>query len=264
MDDLRSKADEPVPSGRDLPDPPWRAPLRGQTTPRTPLTRDAIIDAALRVLEREGMDGLSMRKVGEELGTGAASLYWHVRNKDELFQLLFERVTGEVELPEPDPARWQDQLKELGRAMLNVMREHRDVARISLGRIPSGPTLARFVEWMFALLQPVGIPDRVIAFLGDFVSLYIGALAFEESLGLISPTGEDLPPEEIMRMLREYTLSLPADRFPRTHAAVDVIFGGTPDERFEFALDLVVRGLETYARSGPAGGVALSAGNGTA
>lgn len=228
----------------DLPEPPWRL---APPAPRTPLTRDAIVDAALRVLDRDGMDGLSMRKVGEELGTGAASLYWHVRNKDELFQLVFERVTEQLELPEPDPARWREQLKDLGHQMLAHMRRHRDVARISLGRIPAGPIIARFSEWLLALLQPVGIPDRVIAYVGDFMGLYLGAYAFEESLGLISPTGEDMDPREVVRMLREYTLSLPAERFPRTHAAVDVIFGGTPEERFDFALDLVIRGLETYA-----------------
>ncbi|HEX6580454.1 MAG TPA: TetR/AcrR family transcriptional regulator [Actinomycetota bacterium] len=229
-----------------LPEPPWRSG-RARTAPRLPLTRDAIVEAALTVLEREGMEGLSMRKVGEELGTGAASLYWHVRNKEELLQLLFERVTEEIDLPEPDPSRWQEQCKELARQMLDVMRRHRDVARISLGRIPSGPSVARFSEWLFELLQPVGIPDRVIAYLGDLMGLYIGAYAFEESLGLVSPTGEEMPPEEIIRMLRDYMLSLPADRFPRTLAAIDIMFDGTTHERFEFALDLIVRGLETHA-----------------
>jgi hypothetical protein len=66
-------------------------------------------------------------------------------------------------------------------------------------------------------------------------------------LGLVSPTGEEVPPEEIIRMLQEYMLSLPADRFPRTLAAIDIMFDGRTAERFEFALDLIVRGLETYA-----------------
>jgi AcrR family transcriptional regulator len=234
---------DPLP---EIPELPWRTPTK-TAQPRVPLTREAVIDAAIRVLDRDGMDGLSMRHVGEELGTGAASLYWHVRNKEHLLQLVFERVTEEIELPEPDPSRWREQLTELGHQMLDVMRRHRDVARISLGRIPAGPTLARLTEWMFALLQPVGIPDRVIAYLGDFMGLYLGAYGFEESLGVISPTGEEMAPEEIVGMLHEYTRSLPEDRFPRTRAAADVLFSGTPSERFEFALDLVVRGLETYA-----------------
>ena len=94
------------------------------------------------------------------------------------------------------------------------MRRHRDVARISLGRIPAGPTLARYSEWLFELLQPVGIPDQVIAYLGDLMGLYIGAFAFEESLGIASPTGEDLPPDQIVQMFRDYVASLPDDRFP--------------------------------------------------
>jgi AcrR family transcriptional regulator len=228
-----------------VPEPPWR--LRSHQPQKAPITRQAIIDAALAVLDREGMDGLSMRRVGEELGTGAASLYWHVRNKEELLQLLFERVTDEIELPDPDPATWQEQLRELAWQLLAVMRRHRDVGQISLGRIPSGSTMARMTEWMFELLQPVGIPDRVIAYLGDVVGLYIGAFAFEESLGLASPTGEELSPNQIVEMLRGYVASLPDERFPRTKANADLLFSGAPDERFGFAIDLLLRGLETYA-----------------
>jgi AcrR family transcriptional regulator len=235
-----------VPSQAAVPEPPWRAHAEAQA-PKAPLTREAIIEAALRVLDRDGMDGLSMRRVGEELGTGAASLYWHVRNKEELLQLLFERVTQEIVLPEPDPARWQEQLRELARLMRGVMTRHRDIARISLGRIPSGPTIALLTEWLFTLLRPVGIPDKAIAYLGDVAGLYVGAYAFEESLGLASPTGEELAPEEIVQMFKSYVLSLPEDRFSQTRGAVDLLFSGDPDDRFEFGIDLIIRGLESLA-----------------
>src|SRR6266851_4269817 len=194
--------------GDPIPEPSWRTNARARAKPRIPLTRDAIVEAALRVLDREGVDGLSMHRVAKELGTGAGSLYWHVRNKGELLQLLSERLLAEMELPDPDPTHWQDQLKDLGRQMRALSRRHRDGARITLGRLPSGPTLARFAEWLFELLTPVGIPDRVIAYLGDMVGLYVGAYAFEESLGVASPTGEDLPPEQIVAMFVDYLLSL--------------------------------------------------------
>ncbi len=252
MDDAQGSADaKPAPEragAEDVPEPPWR--LRERAAPRIPLTRDAIIEAAMRILDSDGLEGLSMRRVAEELGTGAGSLYWHVRNKEELLQLLFERATGEMELPEPDPSRWQEQLKEVGRQMRAVMNRHRDIARVSLGRIPSGPTVALFTEWLFELLRPAGIPDRVIAYLGDLAGLYVGAYAFEESLGLASPTGEDLPPEQILQMFRGYVESLPEDRFPHTRGAVDLLFGGDQDERFEFGLEVIVRGMETYAHRG--------------
>ena len=232
---------------RDVPEPAWRTSPSGR--PRTPLTREAIIAAALRVLDRDGVDALSMRRVGEELGTGAASLYWHVRNKGELLQLVFEHVTDEVVLPAPDPTRWQEQLRDLAFDTRANLERHRDVARVSLGRIPAGPTLARMTEWLFELLRPVGIPDRVIAYFGDLWGLYVGAYAFEESLGLASPTGEDLPPDQIVAMLREYLESLPEERFPRTRASIDLLFGGDADERFAFGVEVIIRGIETYASS---------------
>ena len=233
-----------------LPEPPWRTARR--SAGRVPLTREAIVEAALRVIDAEGMDGLSMRRVGEELGTGAASIYWHVRNKDQLLQLVFERVIEEVQLPDPDPSRWQEQLSDLADQMRAILTSHRDVARLSLGRVPAGPALAVLTEWLFTLLKPAGIPDQVIAFLGDLFGLYVGAFAFEESLGTASFTGGDLSPEQFFTLLRDYVLSLPPDLFPHTQGAVNMIFGGGPDVRFVFGVDLMLRGLATYA-SKPAG-----------
>jgi AcrR family transcriptional regulator len=240
---------EPDSRVQGVPEPPWH---RVAPPPRVPITREAIVEAALVVLDREGMDGLSMRRVAEELGTGAASLYWHVRNKEELFQLVFDRVIREIVLPEPDPDHWKDQLRELGQQIRRVLSKHRDVARISMGRMPAAPQIAILSEWLFMLLQPVGIPDRAIAYVGDFAGLYVGAYCFEESLGYSSPTGEDLPPEQIVQMMRDYMVSLPADRFPRTIAAVDLLLEFNPEERFEFGLDLLIAGLEKYAEDASA------------
>ena len=88
----------------------------------------------------------------------------------------------------------------------------------------------------------------MISYALDFGSLYIGAYAYEESLGVASPTGEELPPEQIAAMYSDYFASLPAERFPRVRAAADQIFGGAPGERFRFGIDLMIRGLQSYAR----------------
>lgn len=229
----------------EIPEPPWRASRKAGS--RTPLTREAIVDAALRVLDAEGVDGLSMRRVGEELGAGAASIYWHVRNKDELLQLVFERVIAEIELPVPDPSRWQEQLGLLMVQMRAILNGHRDVARLSLGRVPTGPGLAVFTEWLFTLLEPVGIPDRVIAYLGDLFGLYAGSFAFEESLGSQTVTGPDLSPEEFFTMLKNYIAELPEDRFPHTRRTVDLIFSNDREDRYLFGVDLMIRGLASYA-----------------
>src|SRR5260370_7867851 len=198
----------------DVPEPPWRTAPKPSA--RTPLTREAIVEAALRVLDADGIDGLSMRRVGEELGTGAASIYWPVRSREQLLHLVFERVTEEAKLPEPDPSRWQEQLRAFAHRMREVLNNHRDVARLSIGRIPAGPTLAVYSEWLFALLKPVGIPDQVIAYLGDLFGLYVGAYAFEESLGTSSFTGGGPPPEPFFGLRRAYLLSPPDNPIPPT------------------------------------------------
>jgi AcrR family transcriptional regulator len=230
-----------------VPDPPWLRARRPRAARRAPLSRDAIVDAALRLVDRDGIDGASMRRVAEELGTSPSSLYWHVRNRHQLLQLVFDRVAAEVELPPPDPARWQEQLKEVGREMRRVLTSHRDIARVTIGAIPVGGNVLRISEWLHALLRGAGLPDRVVGLVGDMLGLFVGAFAYEESLGLASPTGEDLPPHEILAMLGEYWASLPPEQFPHTLALLPVLFEGGPDERFEFMMDVIIRGLESLA-----------------
>lgn len=233
--------------GTPVPEPPWLRPPKRRGPARTPLSREAIVEAALRVLDRKGLDGVSMRRVAEELDNTAGALYWHVRNKEELLGLVFDRVAGEIALPPPDPARWQEQFKEVAREARRVMLRHRDIARFSLGRIPLGPNVLRITEWMLSLLRAAGVPDRAAAYVGDLFGLYVGAHAFEETLGIPSPTGEPLSPDEVLAMMRRYLASLPPADFPNTVELVDELMSGGADERFEFGLDVIVRGLAAQA-----------------
>jgi AcrR family transcriptional regulator len=231
-----------------IPEPPWQAGAR-QRPARAPLSREAIVDAALRLMDREGAAGLSMRRVADELGTGPASLYWHVANKDALIDLLIDRVAGEVPLPEPDPDRWQEQLRDWLVGVRRVFDRHPGVAALTLGRIPTGPNVLRWAEWTLALLRGAGIPDRIAAFAGDLFGLYLGATGYEAALPpMTSATGEPLTPDEMTATVRDYFASLPADQFPNVLATLDDLFGGGPDERFELGLDVILRGLASYAR----------------
>ncbi len=229
----------------EVPEPPWTAKRR-ERGGRAPLTREAIVEAALRVLDREGPDGLSMRRVAEELGTGAATLYWHVANKDQLIELVVDRVTGEIAAPEPDPAHWREQVTEWMVSAREALKRHPGVGALTMGRIPIGPNTVRWVEWLLAVLRGAGMPDRIAAYAGDLGGLYLGAYALEDALGPQSPTGEDLPAEEVVALIRGYLESLPPERFPNIHATLDELFRGGPDERFRLGLEIIVRGLASY------------------
>jgi len=234
-----------------LPPPPWRKPRRPRPATREPLTADKIVDAALRVLDAEGLDAVSMRRVAEELKTGAASLYAHVANKEELLELIRERVLGEVRLPEPDPARWREQLRELAFEIQRAHAQHRDIARLSLGTIPVSYHAIRIGETMLAIMLAGGVPAKMAALAADRIALYIAADSFEGAL-IVARYGPSSPEasERFTKHLGEihdYYRALPPATFPHLTAHVDDLRRADSDERFAFGLDMLIRSLETYA-----------------
>jgi AcrR family transcriptional regulator len=218
------------------PDPPWWRKRPEPSRERKPLTRDAIVDAALVLLERDGMDGLSMRKLAQELGAGAASLYWHVGDKEELLSLLLDRIVGESKIPDPDPEHWQDQVREMARAARLQFKSRRDAARLSMGRIPTGPNSLPVMERNLAVMAAAALPPRIIAYAADLFALYVGAFAYEESLGSTDPA-----------QFAEYLRSLPPEDFPVITGLADDLTAGGADERFEFGVEVLIAGLEALA-----------------
>jgi AcrR family transcriptional regulator len=241
----KTTADKP-----DLPVPSWK-PTRRPPTPRPQLTRELIVETALRLLDADGLDGVSMRRVADELGTGPASLYAHVANKEELLDLLHDRVLADIELPEPDPARWREQLREVGLRLYRAYGEHGDIAVVSLANVPTGPNALRLSEWMLALTMAGGVPPRVAAMTLDRLSLYIGADAYEGSLFRKRQLASGLTKEQFFDHfaggLRNFFANLPADRFPLLVEHVDKFVDGSGDERFEFGLDMIIRSLASHA-----------------
>jgi TetR/AcrR family tetracycline transcriptional repressor len=220
---------------------------------RLPLDRDRVVRVALELLDEVGLPGLSMRRLADRLGVKAASVYWHVRDKEELLDLVFDRVIGEVEVPEPDLLRWREQVWDVARRMRRVTNSHRDVARIQLGRFPIGPNALAFSEGLLAILRAGGLPHRASAYFAALLPLYVSAFSLEEASGLRSLGGAKASPEEVLEEIRGYFASLPAERFPNLSARAGDITGGEPDDRFEFGLGLLLDGLERRLdNNGPA------------
>jgi AcrR family transcriptional regulator len=226
-------------------EPPWWRTPKRRDRARAPLSREAIVVAAVRILDREGLDAVTIRRLGEELGSGSATLYWHITGKDELFELVYDRIMGEVELPEPDPSRWQEQLKELGREAFRVMRAHNDAVRLSIGRVPVGPNMLRIIEWSLGLMRAGGVPDHVAAYFGDLFGRYLDASVLEETMSAL-PGDPASSVEARIGMLHDYFAGLPADQFPNIIAMSGAMVRGDADERFELGLEILMRGLEAY------------------
>jgi len=131
--------------------------------PRERLSRERIVDVALAQMKESGYDAVSMRSIAKELGTGPASLYAHVANKDELDQLVIDRIATLVEVPEPDPERWVDQVKDVMRANLAAYRAHPGSAQAALAIIPTAEGGLRAAEGIMQLLLAGGVPPQAAA-----------------------------------------------------------------------------------------------------
>lgn len=226
----------------EMPDPPWRT-ARTRTAKR-PLSQELILDAAMKILAAEGLGAVSMRRIAQALNTGAASLYAHVRDKEELYELIFDRVLGDVELPKPDPKRWREQLKEVLSRQVRVMIEHPGVAKVVMETlIPIGPNALRQGEAMLAILRAGGLSARAAAFAFDALGLYAKAYALEVSRW----RSGDFDPEKLAergRLIAEYMAALPPDAFPNMLEVGPLFSEETAWERFEFAVDAFIAGLK--------------------
>jgi AcrR family transcriptional regulator len=249
-----------VSSDDSFPVPPWSAAKRAASAApaappaKAPLTRDAIVDAALELLDADGLDGVSMRRVAQKLDTGPASLYQHVGNKDELLELVLDRVTAAVEVPPPGAGAdgWQEPLKELMRRQRRVLGEHQDLAYIMLGRVPTGPNTLAGAEGMLRILHEGGISDRLAAQAVDMLALFVASVTYEDALRrkLIGTVEEA---DVYVQQVASYLRALPGDRFPRLNALATILTtfdaDGEDEESagFEFSLDVIVRGIAARA-----------------
>ena len=232
----------------------WRRRLDPTAKPRRePITVDRIVDAAFRVMATEGYAAVSMRRVAQELGTGPASLYAHVDNKEELDALLVDRMAAGITLPEPDPEHWQQQVIQLGRDLRAAMAEHPGIARAVMARVPVGNEALRTSEGMLAILLAGGVHEQVAAWACDLLPLYVTAVAFEESIWA-GQGGEESPgttDQEFVEQLRRYFETLPPERFPHLVASAVALTTGGGDERFEFGMRVIVSGLQAVSDSWP-------------
>lgn len=246
-------ADTPAP-----PPSPWdrKRPARAQATPvRAPLSRERVVEAAFTVLDRQGLDGLSMRQVAAELGVTVSALYAHVSSKDDLLELMYTRLFDGYERPEPDPERWREQVRDYARSWRTRLLSHRDMARISMGHVPFTAELLPHVEALLGIFRTAGLPDRIAAEAGDLISTYIDGFVLEEGMwqdraaaqhagggsSLARPDWREMADE-----MQNYFASLPPGEFPHLVALAGLMVTDSSDQRFDIGLEIILRGLASY------------------
>ncbi|GAA0927097.1 hypothetical protein GCM10009554_07800 [Kribbella koreensis] len=143
---------------------------------RETLSRAQIVHAAITLLDAEGLQGLSMRKLAARLDSGATSLYWHVQTKDDLIELVIDEVYGEVDLPEPELAGWRPGAILFAHSLRAAIMHHTWLPEVVYTRPSLGPKAMSLGERGRVLFGAAGFADREIDYaMGAVMSYVIGA-----------------------------------------------------------------------------------------
>lgn len=246
---------EPAPGEEGFPFPPWRRPAREAPKLRNMLSRDRIVEVALQIIDAEGTEAVSMRRIATELDTGAASLYAYVSGKDEVLALAHDEVISGIDVPAMEGNDWQGMVRDWARQAYRIYAAHQDIARLSFAEIPTGPKALDIVEQLLTGMLDGGVPPQLAAWLIDRVALYVGADAFEgwvfaRKFAPTDPADKRSPEERGESWfvdLAGYFASLPADRYPTMTGNVETMMTGGGEARFEFGLETMIQGVAAMA-----------------
>jgi AcrR family transcriptional regulator len=207
------------------------------------LDQRQIVQAALDLLDEAGFDGLTMRSLAQKLGVKAASLYWHVHDKQELLGLLAEEICAPMREPER-ALPWLDQLEAFANEYRRVLLAHRDGARVLAGSgAPSGPNRLRLTEIILHTLLDTGFSHKDAAFAGFLMNDYVTTFVLEETRDASDETASTT--NDSLAGVRNWIEGLPPNDYPSVVALADYLTESNADERFKFGLEILRKGLET-------------------
>ncbi len=209
---------------------------------KAPLGREVIVSAALDLLTRDGLAGLSLRKVAAELDTGAASLYVYVANLGELQSLVLDHALADVALPARPSAGWRERLKDLLGTYYGVLCARPGLAQLAMTTLPVGANALRMTDLLLGLLLEGDMPGSTAAWAVDLLTLYVTAVAAEHTM-----RGSH---EEALKRAERTMSAVAAADYPHIYAVRDSLFSGDRG-RIDWALDVLLTGLMAHAPPSP-------------
>ena len=220
----------------------WMDTEAGAKPSREPLSRARIVEAALRVLDREGADGLSMRTVAQELDTAATSLYRHVHNKGELLDLALDSMMGEVLLP-PADTDWRAAMHSIATNLRKVLMSHRDAAMLHGERMAIGPNALARMEYMCSKLIASGFSEEQAAAAAATVINYTVGSVLGEAMPTAALQASGYTWQQFAEEMSRRVDALPLDRFPTVRRMLPMLLGHHHDQPFEYGLEALLDGL---------------------
>ena len=224
----------------------WLKPERPDRGSASPLGRTQIVRAAIALIDEEGVDALSMRKLAGRMGVGVMSLYWHVERKDDLLELIGDEIFGEMALPDAPTGDWRADLSLVAHETRKVFSSHPWLLQ-TIGTLPHfGPNFLRHAEFSFGSLTMTDIDPTLMAAIVSTVDSYV----FGSLLSRFAETRSDVShTQPIDQVLEQFQATLSRGQYPAlqqmmSHFESWIDDDETADRNFQFGLDCLLDGIE--------------------
>jgi len=232
----------------------WLRPARSR--PGQPaLSRDQIVRAALELLDAEGTEGLSMRRLAAKLGSGATSIYWYVANKDELLDLVLDEVMGEVRPSAPAGGDWRDEARALVHELRDTILRHPWLSTV-LGMRPAiGPKAAAMSERVIGFLTRAGFEGLELAYANSMLMSHAVGAASMQAAWHITVRRSGMSDAEVRQSLETHGKSMTADRphYERWWNSIELPeVDRMQQDAYDFGVDRMLDGLSAWLERRPA------------
>jgi AcrR family transcriptional regulator len=217
--------------------------------PRDTLTRDQIISTAIELLDRDGLEGLNMRALGERLGSAATAVYWHVGSKENLISLAADRAWSEVPLPDLATKDWRTAATEMATGLYAMLTRHTWVVQAFGSVFVYGPGKARQDDHTIGVFEAGGfvrdeIAQAITAIFTYVIGNALGPAATASFSRKLAREGGGAA--ERMREMMDEAREI-ARQYPRLRSGIDspaAEYGASPEGSFRFGLEAILDGLE--------------------
>ena len=208
--------------------------------PPAPLSRERVLRAALRLADEGGIESLSMRRVAQDLGVQAMSLYHHVANKDDMLDGIVDIVVSEIDVPSLE-TDWQTAMRRRATSAHAVLLRHPWATMPLVSRINVGPAMLRYVDATLGCLCKAGFSLEMADHAWNAIDSHIYGFTLQEL---------NFPFEaaDYSAAAAQGLALIPADQYPYLNRLTHQVMEGHYDgiHNFEFGLELILNGLDRF------------------
>jgi TetR/AcrR family tetracycline transcriptional repressor len=206
------------------------------------LDREEVVEGALALLDKVGYEALTMRRLAQALGVQAGAIYWHFKNKQELVDAMADAMMAGL-LTVPLEGSWEDQLRELTRRSAAALLKRRDAARLSSQALKPGPNSLEFGEAMLRIIAASGRSSEAALWTASVVGYYL--LGFVTDM---QAQADAVQRRGLVQLIRDFKKEVDPEAYPElakfsAKQLSDMVKGKQAQARFEFGLDVIMRGL---------------------